>query len=448
MTMIGPIVVALFGLVLTATFATLHLALVDLARIVLTELAEEHAGTRRAERVRRILADVQGHAVSLGLVRVGLSMLTVFGFVWWLGPAAEHGPRPDMMSVAGAGIALAVVTAALGAFGLIVPHSVARHAGEHAVFHLASVVRLAHLACWPARRMGQLTDEGVRRLTGASRDVSDAIETDLMSVIDEGQQGGQFDDTEREMIEAVVDLRERTVEQIMTPRTDMAALQYTDDLRAVQRAVRDIGHSRIPVYDDNLDHVLGVLYAKDLLHYLSDDAARGARFELRPLLRPAVFVPESKTVRDLMAQLLESKVHIALVADEYGGTSGLVTIEDIVEEIFGEIQDEYEEDGSDGSVDIDPEARAAELDARTYINDANDALEAIGVELPESDDYDTVGGFVVVTLGRIPEVGDRLEHQGVAVTVTQAEPTRVTRVRVEPVAPVEPSPVEAADRGK
>ena len=172
-----------------------------------------------------------------------------------------------------------------------------------------------------------------------------------------------------------------------------------------------------------------MLYSKDLLHHMiAAEEHRGEGFVLRPLLRPVIFVPETKTVRELLAEMLQKRVHVAMVADEYGGTSGLVTFEDIVEEIFGEIQDEYEQptENDAPSVDLDPEAATAGVDARLRISDANDRLEPIGIRLPESEDYDTVGGLVVVTLGRIPTPGECVRLDGVSLTVLQAEPTRVT----------------------
>jgi hypothetical protein len=189
----------------------------------------------------------------------------------------------------------------------------------------------------------------------------------------------------------------------------------------------------------------GTTTIDDLLAFLADredraaaglpeDAPRNAPpvFSLRPLLRPAVFVPETKSVRELLVELLAQRVHIAMVADEYGGTSGLITIEDIVEEIFGDIEDEYEEpSNTDAGVTLNPQSRTAEIEARVYIDDANDRLEELGIELPENEDYDTVGGFVVVGMGRIPDAGEIYTHNGLRLTVLEAEPTRVVRVRVE-----------------
>jgi CBS domain containing-hemolysin-like protein len=149
------------------------------------------------------------------------------------------------------------------------------------------------------------------------------------------------------------------------------------------------------------------------------------------LLRPATFVPETKTIRELLPELLAKRTHIALVADEYGGTAGLITIEDIVEEVFGDIQDEYEHgEETAPEVKIDADAKSAEIDARASIEDANyELLRGLGTTLPESDEYETVGGFVTVSMGRIPEAGETLQFEGGTILILAAEPTRVTRVQ-------------------
>jgi CBS domain containing-hemolysin-like protein len=287
----------------------------------------------------------------------------------------------------------------------------------------------------PLRVVAGFSDEVVRRLTGAAaHDQEQALHTELLSVVEEGEREGQFDGSERDMIEAVVEFRSRTVEQIMTPRIDIEALEMTDDLGALINLIKESNHSRIPVYEGSLDHIVGVFYVKDLMRWLAGDGAKGSGkpFGLREILRPAIFVPETKTVRELLAELLKSRVHIAVVADEYGGTAGLVTMEDIVEEVFGDIQDEYEEvEDETPAVQVQGDGRSAEVDARASIGDANAALRALGIELPESEEYDTVGGFVMTTLGRIPGAGETLTHGRVRVTVVEAAPTRVSRVRVE-----------------
>jgi CBS domain containing-hemolysin-like protein len=303
---------------------------------------------------------------------------------------------------------------------------------EQTVLGLSQAIRVIYTVMWPVRCVASFVDEIVRRLSGrTSEDIATAAQDELLSVVDEVRREGQIDESARDMIEAVVEFRSTTVEQIMTPRTEIEAISLSTNLGDLIRTVREIGHSRIPVFDDDLDHIVGVFYVKDLMRWLAGDHPPHHAFSFRDILRPAIFVPETKTVRELLRELLAKKVHIAMVADEFGGTAGLVTIEDIVEEVFGEIQDEYEV-GAEGPdlPTIDTDDRSADIDARTYIDDANDALAPIGVEFPESEDYDTVGGFVTVGLGRIPVKGERFSLAGIDIEIADAEPTRVARIRV------------------
>jgi CBS domain containing-hemolysin-like protein len=306
------------------------------------------------------------------------------------------------------------------------------------IYACSRLIRLVYILTGPLRIVARFSDEVVRRLTGAAaHSPEQALHTELLSVVEEGEREGQFDESERDMIEAVVEFRNRTVEQVMTPRIDIEALEMTDDLGALINLIKGSNHSRVPVYEESLDHIVGVFYVKDLMRWLAGDGAKGSGkpFSLRAILRPALFVPETKTVRELLAELLKSRVHIAVVADEYGGTAGLVTMEDIVEEVFGDIQDEYEEvEDEPPSVRVHADGRSAEVDARASIGDANAELRDLGLELPESEEYDTVGGFVVTTLGRIPGAGEVLSHGRAKVTVLDAAPTRVNKVRVERVA--------------
>ena len=231
------------------------------------------------------------------------------------------------------------------------------------------------------------------------------------------------------MIAAVVQLRTTSVQEVMTPRTEIDALAYTDALDEVKAFVRTCQHSRIPVYEENLDHVVGVLYAKDLLHYLADHDNGTQRFELRSILRPAIFVSDAHSARAVLAELLDRQNHLTLISDDYGGTAGLATVEDIVEEVFGDILDEYETDEDDSpSIDISIDEATGHVDARAHIDDLNEVLAPLGVELPESEDYDTLGGCMSVTLGHIPHVGEVLEIGRVRLEVTEAEATRVLRV--------------------
>lgn len=445
------IITALVALGASGLFSALHLALRSLVRTRLAELAEE-APPAQQRRVGRIMEDVDGHCVAIGLPRIVATLLVAVGTLFWIahpGLDAEGRAVPTAPTPLHVFLAVVVSAVLLWLFAFVVPSSVANHVGERLLLKLSWLVRCVYIVMRPLDGLSRGVDEIVRRLAKVSAESeAEVLEAELMSVVEEGRAEGQFDETEQDMIEAVVEFRTTSVEEIMTPRTEVSALEYTDDFRQVKAFVRDGGHSRIPVYRENLDHIAGVLYAKDLLRWMSAHEA-SEPFSLKAILRPAVFVPETKTVRELMAELLAAKVHIAMVIDEYGGTAGLVTFEDIVEEIFGEIQDEYEtEEEQTQDVVIDEEARSAVIDARMHVDDANDELEAIRLEIPEHEDYDTVAGFVTVQLGRIPRAGESFITGRLAVEVLDAEPTRVVRVRITPAPEGEapPNGDEAAAR--
>lgn len=440
------LVIAMTLLVVGGLFGTLTLCLHRFSRGRLNEMAEERKSPTLQRRVEAIARDPHEHAAVMALMRTPLQLTTGIATVMWVSGVRTE-PTPTWVSGL---VGVLVASGFLWVFNVLVPQAVARHGAERTILAMSGLVRGVHGAVGPFAALVRFVDEVVRRLSGAGAEKDEGgIDAELLSVVTEREREGHIDEHERDMLEAVVEFRSTTVEQIMTPRTEVDALAYTDDLAAVQGFVDEHGHSRVPVYQDNLDNMMGVLYAKDLLRWIHTHGSRGQRFSLRALLRPVTFVPETKTVRELLTQLLGEKVHIAMVADEYGGTSGLVTMEDIVEEIFGDIQDEYETPEDEvGGVEIDAEAKCAEIDARTPIDDANDELEALGVELPESDDYDTVAGFVSATLGRIPESGEVFEHGTARVEILEAEPTRVVRVRVTLVEPERVEAGEASGGGK
>jgi len=440
--------VGIAALLVGALLAALALALTDLSRARLEELAEDRENETLERRVRSILADVRGHAAAIALPAVAFFALAALADVMWVA-ALRASPTPERLD---ATIGLAAAALCVWIVGLWVPLCVADHAGERLVLAMGLLVRAFYLLMLPVRRVLAFFDEVVNRLAGPGPlGTPEALEQDIRDVVEE-HANGEMDETERDMLEAVVAFRTTTVEEIMRPRTEVHALEYSDDPEKVKAVINEHGHSRIPVYEGDLDHVVGILYAKDLLRWLTEHGHNGRPFVLREILRDAKFVPETKTVRELLTELLAAQVHISMVADEYGGTSGLVTMEDIVEEVFGEIADEYDEpEEASVGVEIDEPTRSAEADARASIHDANHEMESIDLELPESDDYDTVGGFVVSTLGRIPDTAEAFAHEGVLVTILDAEPTRVVRVRLQP-APPEPEPDaeldHAAERAK
>lgn len=423
------LIAALAFNLLSAVFAAIVLSLHTLSRVRMAAELQEVDSERQTQRVHNILEDISGHAAALSILRTVARLAGAVCTIYWVS-GMRHETVPGVISVI-VGILVSVVL--IWVISTLIPMAIASHAGEHTLIRLSPVARAAHMLFVPLLPVLRFTDEVVRRLVGADKNGREINISagDLRAIVDDDEVESRLDETERDMLEAVVEFRSTSVEQIMTPRTEIDALAYTDDLDEAMAFVNEHGHSRIPVYTENLDHIEGMLYAKDLLRWITMHGTDGKPFILKDILRVPTFVPETKTVRELLAQLLADQVHIAIILDEYGGNSGLVTMEDIVEEIFGEIQDEYE-DPEDQAVNIqvDLDAYAAVIDARTDIDDANDELEVIGIELPESDDYDTVAGFINTMLGRIPETGEQVEFPNMRVEIIEAEPTRVVRVRI------------------
>jgi CBS domain containing-hemolysin-like protein len=244
---------------------------------------------------------------------------------------------------------------------------------------------------------------------------------------------------ERVMIDGILSLEEMTVRDIMVPRLDIVAVDRTVNPRDLIDTIVKAGHSRIPVYRDSVDRIIGVLYAKDLLPFVIGNTIR---IPLLDLIRPAFVVPESKRLNELFAELRRTRIHLAIVADEYGGTAGLVTIEDILEEIVGEIQDEY--DPEDWLFD-QPSPDTLLADGRLPIEDVEDALH---IQFEEDDDFGTLGGFVHKHLGRLPIKGDAFEAEGVRVEILAVERHRVRKLQITKLALPEPESERASERSQ
>jgi CBS domain containing-hemolysin-like protein len=314
-------------------------------------------------------------------------------------------------------------------FGVAIPNAWARYDADRFLATslptlmilqkmLLPLVSFQHGVNWIARRLAGIPDDS------DVQDEVEEIEKEILGVVSEGEATGVVHEKYASMIERIMEFRDKTVGQIMTPRTDIVAIPSTATQEEAKDLITREGHSRIPVYEDNIDDIRGVLYAKDLLPLSDVDS-----FDPLDMMRKVPFVPESKPIPDLLQELREQKVHLAIVLDEYGGTAGLVTIEDIIEEIVGDIADEYETPEPESIRRID--ANTIEVDARVRIDQIN---EQLSTELPEDEDYDTVGGFVFSALGKIPETGEELSYNNVKFRVIDAEQRRINRLRVQVIA--------------
>ncbi len=312
-------------------------------------------------------------------------------------------------------------------FSLTIPHAWAKYAGEKVLSRSHRFLSIFVILAGPFFYFWRLTDGLVRRLAGVVETTADQLqeekEEEFLTDLEQQRIEGVVDKEEQRMIESVLELTDTTAEEIMTPRTDIVAVEVKSDRRMVLTTIITAGHSRVPVYEKNIDNIIGFVYAKDLL---TEIGKSDEEFKLEDKLRDAYFVPESKALRVLLHEFQNQKLHIAVVLDEYGGTAGIVTLEDILEELVGEIADEYEQAPAEPIKQIDKDT--IELDARTNIDDVNDSFE---LNLPEDEDYDTIAGFVFSHLGYIPSSGETFDYEGLKFTIVSAERRRIRRIRIE-----------------
>ena len=265
----------------------------------------------------------------------------------------------------------------------------------------------------------------MNRLTGEPDPASNGqeIEDEILSVVASGEKDGEIEEEQKEMFTNVMEFRDADVAEVMTPRTEMVSVEVNSTVEeAIQECVSH-GHSRIPVFRENRDEIVGIFYLRDIMSHWGRQGA--GDIQLADLLREPVYVPETKQIAELLAEMRQRKFQIAIVVDEYGGTSGLVTTEDIVEEIVGEIQDEYDRDLTEEILRVSEDC--IEVDAKSHVDKVNEALR---ISLPEDESYDTIGGFVFSMLGHIPRKGEMCVHEGVEITVMHADERRIKRLKI------------------
>jgi CBS domain containing-hemolysin-like protein len=412
--LIGLLGLALLGS--TLYLSTLSFALRSYSRSRLAGLLTSDAQRPWLEWLDRRFTDL---AAVAGFIRQFVVIVLFVSIARWRSAGADAALGGYVLLEA-----FALTMLALLVFGIAIPHALSTYACEPLLKTNLPVLRVLWTVLWPIARLAAFVDFVVMRLLGKSderaKDESARASQEILDAVSEGEIQGAVGEDQADMIESVFELRDTDVESIMTPRTDVVAVPSGATAEQVRDVVLREGHSRIPVYEESLDEIVGVVYAKDLLRIEQGEAPTA-----RDLMRSVPFIPESKNVSALLDELRQTKVHIAIVLDEYGGTAGLVTIEDILEELVGEIEDEYEETEPSPMNRIDEDT--IEVDARVHVCDVN---EALGISLPDDEDYETVGGFVFSTLGRIPSPGEEFEHENLRIHIVDAEERKVNRVRI------------------
>jgi putative hemolysin len=305
----------------------------------------------------------------------------------------------------------------------LVPRAWAMRDPESAALTLAKPIELLTLVLYPFVRVFRALSESLinrAERTETSKDAAD-IEAELRLFIDAGEEEGYIEEDEREMIASICEFDATLVREIMVPRIDMVALEVGSSIEEALDVIVESGYSRIPIYEGAIESIIGILNAKDLLAHLRDNDT--LQPSLRELLRPAHFVPETNKVGEVLEELQDEHIQMAVVVDEYGGTAGLVTVEDALEEIVGEIEDEY--DTAEPFCEMVSE-REAIFNARMDLDDVNRLMRT---DLP-TEDTDTLGGLIYSKLGGVPKVGDAVTFDGVKITVLSLLGHRIKKVRV------------------
>lgn len=305
----------------------------------------------------------------------------------------------------------------------LLPRTWAMRDAEKAVLLLAVPIRWLSLPLYPLARAFRGITNALVGDSGGDEVPKDAaeIEEELRLFIDAGEEEGYIEEDEREMIASICDFDATLAREIMVPRIDMVALEADASIEEALDVIVETGYSRIPVYEGTIENILGILNAKDLLAHLKDNDR--SQPGLRELLRPAHFVPETNKVGEVLRELQRERIQIAIVVDEYGGIAGLVTVEDALEEIVGEIGDEYDTEEPFCEMVSD---REAVFNARIDLDDVNSLLDT---DLP-TENSDTLGGLIYASLGGVPKVGDEVELDGVRITVLSLIGRRIKKVRV------------------
>lgn len=400
------------------------------SRSRVADLMPEDRGRRWLDWLDRYEEQLQ---VTAGVVRLcfhlAIAVLAV-GWYWQKIVAAEFWATSTVGELVLYGLLppVAATVVLLMFLNIGLAHALAIHTGEAILARSFALLATLRVVLWPLAQALMGVDFIVRRLLGKAEatqeEENERLEEEILDAISEGKALGAVDEEQEEMIEAVFKLHDTAVSAIMTPRTDIIAIPHTATVDDIREIVLRAGHSRVPVYEKTLDQIVGVLYVKDLI-----TAKSPQEFSVGKMMRAVPYVPETKTIDELLREFQQRKVHIAIVLDEYGGTAGLVTIEDILEELVGEIDDEYDKHTPPRINRIDDDT--LEVDARVHVSEINEELDLEDDEgLPENGEYDTVGGFVFTKLGKIPVAGEELVHDRIQVRVLSAEARKINRLRI------------------
>lgn len=429
-----------------AFFAASEIAIISLNDNKIRKMAEE--GHKKAQKVLALTADSSRF---LATIQIGVTLAGFFTSAvaaqslseplarWLISIIPALQPHANMV----ASVSTAVITLIMSYFSLVfgelVPKRIAMQKAEAISFGVVGILRAISVIAKPFVKLLSVSTNLVVRLFGLDphADEENVTEEEIRMMVDVGEEKGVIEGSQKEMIDNIFEFDDITAEDIMTPRTDLSGLEVTDSIEEALEIGVNEGYSRLPVYEEDIDHVVGILYIKDLLPYVGKTVPEGV--SIRHLMREAYFVPGTKRCGELFAELTEKHIQMAVVVDEYGGVAGIVTMEDLLESIVGNIQDEY--DHEEDEIRQTGE-NSFEVDGSISIEELEDLL---GSQFPEGE-YDTLAGFILDQLGRIPKEGEHAEvqFQNFTFTVMKVEDKRIERVRIVRTPPP-PEPEAEAD---
>ena len=427
-------VVLLFILtLLNAFFAMSEIAIISLNDTKIDKLAEE--GHKKAKQVKKLTENSSNFlsTIQIGVTLAGFltSATAAQSFATMLSDALAKTAVANVIPLGLiSGVSTVLITLVTSYFSLVLgelaPKKIAMQKPEKVSFAVVPVLLFVSRVTKPFVKILSVSTNAVVRLFGLdpNADEEEVTEEEIRMMVDVGQEKGVIEDVQKEMINNIFEFDDIDVADIMTHRTDMACVDEEDSLAETIKLSMEEGYSRIPVYEEDPDNVVGIVYIKDLLKYIG--SALPKTLKLKDVMRKAYYVPESKRCGALFAEMTEKHIQMAIVVDEYGGTAGLVTLEDIVEAIVGNIQDEYDNEDEEIS----------KINETTFtidgVTDLEEVEEQLGIQFPE-DDYDTLGGFIISQLGFLPQDGDMnaVEFENIRFTVLNVEERRIGKVKVE-----------------
>ncbi|HYM21103.1 MAG TPA: hemolysin family protein [Candidatus Kapabacteria bacterium] len=434
------ILLVLITLIVFALFSMVETSILTVRKSSLRKMIEDEDESRKRRDHAAIVLEIKSHPEEfLALVQSGVILSVIFAATFSsfiaLDDVANFIGQTFPISTKAAnvvGLLVTILTLAplLLTFGGLIPKSIALHQNRRFALIFAPYVLAALRFAKAVTHFPVVLANIVLRpfKDSASFSESRISEEEFLVMLEEGKRTGIIDETENELIENIFDFREKTVREIMVPRTKIIAIDIESHRDLVIHKIVAEGYTRLPVYQDTLDSIIGVVYSKDVLALIEHPDL----IMLYDIIRPVSFVPETKLIAELLRELQTKKMHLAIVIDEFGGTAGIATLEDILEEIVGEIHDEYDEEQP---IVMDEKKHEITMSATLPVVDANHHLESFftGFRIPEGDEYDSVGGYITTLFGHIPETNESFETDGVEFTVVKRTPKEVVQVRMREV---------------